>query len=249
MPDGFWKKVKPTVISYDHYHFVYPNDRADFFENLYTVRNVALKHKLPFWNIVLVTQHFGYRHLTEPELRFEAMQTLAFGGKGLIWFTYWSPQGFDPAAKWEHAIINEDGSRDPHYDMVKKINADVLAIGNELLKCTSTEVFQTGKPPTTIPSIAKFSPPMKASASSPMKILDEGNLTVGLFKSPAKKRLALIANRDYKNELTTRAIVEPVNATVEIFDPAKKSWSRAPLRERGVIEVQLPAGAATLLRW
>ena len=50
----------------------------------------------------------------------------AFGGKGLLWFTYWSPEGSDQSTKWEHALINADGSRDPHYDMVKRVNAQTL---------------------------------------------------------------------------------------------------------------------------
>ena len=75
----FAEKVKPFVLSYDHYALTNAGDRADFFPNLETVRAVSLDTNIPFWNIVLVTQHFDYRHLTEAELRFEAMQTLAFG--------------------------------------------------------------------------------------------------------------------------------------------------------------------------
>jgi hypothetical protein len=87
----FAQVVKPAMISYDHYHFTNSGDRADFFENLDTVRKVSLESGIPFWNIVLVTQHGDYRNLTEPELRYEAMQTLAYGAKGLLWFTYWAP--------------------------------------------------------------------------------------------------------------------------------------------------------------
>src|SRR6185295_4251792 len=79
---GFAKTVKPAMISYDHYYFA-AGDVASFFSNLSVVRQVGLDTNIPFWNIVLCTQHGGYRNLNEPELRFEAMQTLAYGGKGL----------------------------------------------------------------------------------------------------------------------------------------------------------------------
>ena len=53
-----------------------------------------------------------------------------------------------------------------------------------------------------------------------------GKLTVGLFKErDGKKTLAMIANRDYKQPVTTSAAVQPAPATVEVFDPAKKTWS------------------------
>ena len=61
--------------------------------------------------------------------------------------------------------------------------------------------------------------------------------------------IALIASRDYKMESSVRASIQPVNASVEAFDPSTKRWSPAPIRERGVVEIVLPAGGATLLRW
>jgi hypothetical protein len=250
------KTVHPFVISYDHYHFTYHGDREDFFENIETVRKASLAARIPFWGIVLAIQHFDYRNLTEAELRWEAMQTLAFGARGLLWFTYWSPQDPDdktPREKrsviWEHAIIDEHGKKDAHYDMIKRVNAELLALGNELIKCTSTEVFQTGKPVTTRPSIAKFSPATKPSARSPIQMLDNSNVTVGVFQSPDGRRLALIANRDYKNAIVPRATVKPINRPIEIFDAATKTWLPAPIRERGVVEPQIPAGGAALLRW
>jgi hypothetical protein len=231
------EKVKPFVISYDHYNFTNEGDRPDFFENLETVRRVSLEKKIPFWNIVLVTQHFGYRHLTAAELRFEAMQTLAFGARGLLWFTYWMPRGVPAPEGWKHSLILADGSRDPHYDMVKAINADVKAIGDALGKCESTGVFHHGEGGTI------------KMTSSPI-VPKGGKLTVGLFKErDGKKTLAMIANRDYKQSVTTSAVVQPASATVEIFDPAKKSWSPVQHDAQAAVPLTLPAGGGVLLRW
>ncbi|MEA2707557.1 MAG: hypothetical protein QOF78_158 [Phycisphaerales bacterium] len=229
-------KVKPFVISYDHYHFTNEGDRSDFFENLDTVRKIALEKKIPFWNIVLVTQHMGYRHLTEPELRFEAMQTLAFGARGLLWFTYWDPTGPPNPGNWSHAMINLDGSRDPHYDMVKAINADAKAIGDVLGQCQSTNVFHHGEGGT----IKMLNSPI---------VPKKGRLTVGVFKHRDGKTLALIANRDYKQPIKTSAIVQPANAAVEVFDPVKKTWSPVQHDAQGGVPITLPAGGGMLLRW
>ena len=230
-------KVKPSVISYDHYNFTNEGDRADFFENLQTIRKVSLEKRIPFWNIVLVTQHFGYRHLTEPELRFEAMQTLAFGARGLLWFTYWMPRGVPEPQSWKHSLILADGSRDPHYDMVKAINADAKAIGDVLGQCESTGVFHHGEGGTI------------KMTSSPI-VPTSGQLTVGLFRHRRDgKTLAMIANRDYKQPAKTSAIVQPAMATVEIFDPAKKTWSPVQHDEQSAVPIALPAGGGVLLRW
>jgi hypothetical protein len=213
------RTVKPFVLCYDHYHLTNSGDRADFFENLQTIRKVSLETTIPFWNIVLVTQHGDYRNLTEAELRFEAMQTLAFGGKGLLWFTYWSPKGSDNSTEWNNAMIDENGKRTPHYDMVKRINAQTLAVGDELFPCASTAV--------TLPALGE-------------KGVAHG-LTVGTFKHPSGKTLMLIANADYKQPAKAKPPADAKGA--EAFDPATRSWSAAEAT------MQVPPGGAVLLRW
>lgn len=230
------EQVKPFVISYDHYHFTNEGDRADFFENLDTIRKVSLESRIPFWNIVLVTQHFGYRHLTEAELRFEAMQTLAFGGRGLLWFTYWMPAGVPEPEGWKHSMINADGTRDPHYDMVKRVNAEAKAIGDILATAESTAVFHHGEGATL------------KSADSPITALD-GQLTVGAFRSRDGKNLAMVTSRNYKEQTRARVLIQPPNAAVEVFEPAAKTWSPATIGERGVVHLELPAAGGALLRW
>ena len=224
--------VKPSVISYDHYHFLDYGDRKnpageiEFFENLDTIRKVALEKNIPFWNIVLLTKHGAYRHLTEPELRFEAMQTLAHGASGLIWFTYWSPAGFDSTFDWHHAMINPDGSRDPHYDMVKVINADVLAYAQAMRGAKSTEI------------------------RSPLGDRKNSPLTVGHFKTEDNRDLRFIANTDYKKPTTIPFAIPSQKA--ERFDPATKKWNPVEAETKdgkSHVTLTLPPGDAALLRW
>jgi hypothetical protein len=231
----FAEKVRPFVLSYDHYAFTESGDRPDFFENLATVRQASLDRGIPFWNIVLVTQHFGYRWLTEDELRFEAMQTLAFGARGLLWFTYWMPEGVPEPQSWKHSLIAADGTRDPHYAMVRGINADVRAIGDALGRARSVAVFQHGPGAT----IERRSSPVVPSG---------GKLTIGVFEEDGGKKFALVTNRDYRQLSRTSVTVSPANATVQVFDPATKTWSRAPTAD-GAVPLELAAGDGVLLRW
>jgi len=131
--EDYINTVKPSVVSYDHYHFTNHGDRPGFFENLSIVRELSLKHELPFWNIVLSISHFDYRNLTEAEKRYEAMQTLAYGGKGVFFFTYWQPE----PKNWGDAIINFDGTPTRQYEEVNHVNHDVQAIGRYLLHAVS----------------------------------------------------------------------------------------------------------------
>jgi hypothetical protein len=227
----FAKTVKPFVLCWDHYHFTNHGDRPDYFENLRTVRKVALETHTPFWQIVLAIQHFDYRNETEAELRYDAMQTLAFGGRGLLWFTYWSP-GADPNVHWQHAMINPDGSKDPHYEMVKKVNLDTKAIGDALGGAESIAVYE---PP------AKETHAGMLPEDSPIRV-SSNELTVGIFKGKSGKHLAMLASRDYKHEQNLRISLAK-GGDFEVFDPKTKKWIA------GQTTQTLLPGGGLLMRW
>lgn len=224
----YMETVRPFVLSYDHYHFLQSGDRAEFFSNLAAARRTANAHETHFWNIVLATQHFGYRNLTEAELRFEAMQTLAYGGKGLLWFTYWMPGGVDPS--WKESPLSAEGRRTPHYYQIRRINREVAAMGRELLSAESLQVFRGGaRPP-----------------DAPLEVTGPGDLTVGLFRAPSGHRLALVASADYRRPVTASVRLSSIQ-TPERFDLRAGRWIPLP-DEKNVSFDLVPAGAA-LLRW
>ena len=48
----FIKEVRPSLLSYDHYHFAVGGDRPEYFLNLALIRRTALDAQIPFLNIV-----------------------------------------------------------------------------------------------------------------------------------------------------------------------------------------------------
>src|SRR5687768_6541306 len=233
----FVKQVNPFVISYDHYPFRNGGDNPQYFTNLAILRNASIASKRPFWNIAQLVKHYDYRALTEPELRFQAMQTLAFGGKGLLWYTYWYPGEPNPTV--DHAMIAHDGTPTREYGWIKSINADARAIGNELIACESWATFHTGEP-------VQYAPPPK----TPLTVEGAGRFTTGVFNGPGGKMLALVTNRDYaKPARALVRVVAPAGTAIEKFDPAATKWAPAALDGSGGLAIDLPAGAGVLLRW
>ena len=226
--DRFVDTVRPRVLSYDHYPFVTGLDRPQYFFNLAVIRNAAARAKLPFWQICQVVQHYDYRQLTEGELRFQAMQTLAFGGRGLLWYTYWYPGELNATVK--HAMIEYDGSRNVNYERIKRINADAKAIGDELLPANSWATYHVGPG-------GEYA--MPAGVNSPVEIESAGKLTVGVFHHSDGRTLALVANRDYG--AATPIAARKVDAA---FDPRAKKWSDAT----SPIMRELAPGDAVLLQ-
>ena len=234
--DRFVKAVDPFVISYDHYPFINGSDRPDYFTNFAIIRNASIATKRPFWNIAQVVKHYDYRALTEPELRFQAMQTLAFGGKGLLWYTYWYPG--EPNSPVDHSMIAYDGTPTRVYEWIKAINADARAMGNQLIDCESWATFHTGEP-------VQYAPPAK----TPISIEGTGRFTTGVFRASDGKTVTLITNRDYTKPIRAAVRVLPAGAALEKFDPAATTWSPAVLDAGGRLSVDLPAGAGVLIRW
>ena len=238
--EGFIEAVHPFTVSYDHYHFTNHGDRPTFFSNLESARRVSQKHGLPFWQIVLITQHFDYRKLKEGETRYEAMQTLAYGAKGLMYFTYWTP---DASSMWKEGIIQWDGTPSYHYDQVRRVNRDVQTIGRELLLADSTHVYQTG----TLPTGGTPAP-----AAAPVRTVAPGvEVTVGIF-ARGRQTLALIANRDYRTERMMDLRFTTGGERLEQLDLASGKWKKAGNQQPNayyVGDLRLSPGGAELFRW
>ena len=224
------REVKPAIVSYDHYHFHTKYDRPGFFSNLHTVRRESLAAGLPFWQIVLLTNHFDYRLPTEAEKRFEVMQTLAFGGKGVMYFTYWKP-----FKDWGTAMIDMDGKRTHQYDEVKRINHDVQAIGKHLLKAKSTAVFEYGQPGDL------------TNTGKDVVMFDGPRITVGLFEA-GETRYAMFANRNYRNEAMTVVRIETGGKPMKGLEKKSGEWRDVALTD-GKVPLKLAPGDGELYRW
>src|SRR5262245_6284872 len=134
-------QVKPAVLSTDHYDHFVNGERGEFVENVAGTAQVAREYGLPFWGIVLVTQHAGFRAVDDALLRWQVAQWVSYGAAGIGYFTYWTPAP-DSTVNWRDGMIRwESGERSPHYEQVRSLNARLLPLGETLrgLAWLSTE--------------------------------------------------------------------------------------------------------------
>ena len=132
------------IVSFDSYVIMADgSDRSDlFYANLERIRQASLAHGVPFWPFALTIKHYTYRRPSESDLRWQHFSNLAYGAKGLWYFTYWGPTNW---RGWDsRAIVDpRDGSRTELYDWVKTLNQAVLAMGDRLLRLKSVDVVHT----------------------------------------------------------------------------------------------------------
>lgn len=102
---------------------------VNYYNNLEIIRENARRRGLPWMDIILLIEHWHYRHPLEHEVRWEAFTALAYGSTALSYFTYWTP-GTAHTEPWSyhHGIILPNGTRGENYEMVKRLNAELQTV-------------------------------------------------------------------------------------------------------------------------
>ena len=147
--DNWIQTQSPKHISYDNYPLKTDGTIInDYFYNLDLIRAKTLDKKIPFWTFIQTLAISGTpgipdkREPSEVDIRWQVWSNLAFGAKGIQYFCYWSPG--NGSEQFGEALIDQNGKKTVRYDYVKKLNADINAIGKILLECHAVGVIQTG---------------------------------------------------------------------------------------------------------
>lgn len=232
-------RFQPAVLCNDHYEFMLSGDRGQFVENVAGLSAMAREAGVPFWAIVLLVQHLDYRAVTEGELRWQVSLLLAYGARGIGYFTYWTPAP-DPELDWHPAVITYDGRRTPWYPVLADFNRRVRPAGETLASLDwISSTHAGGTPPGGLP----FVPDSLLAAV-------EGRAAIGQFADSLGTRYLLVANRD---SLSSGRVRLTFSRAVHLArqDGPDGSWSALstadhPLAPR--VEIVLAPGDFTLLR-
>lgn len=202
---AFVETCKPTALSYDHYAlFEGGGLREGYFANLESMRKAGLEHGLPFWNIVLTSAHFNYRETTDADVRFQVYTSLAYGARGIAYFTYFTP-------KWGNyrlGPIDQFGNETPTWGKLRTVNLQVAKLAPTLLKLRSDRVYHFGDVP-------------KGAEAAPADSLVEaigGPMLVGESTHEDGSRYLMVVNKSFtasapcRPKLRAEAKLEQVSA-------------------------------------
>lgn len=184
--DRFVATVHPPFISYDHYALMDDGTVRDgYFQNLESVRRASLANNLPFWNIVLSNSHFHYAEPSDAGLRFQAYTTLAYGARGLCYFTYIAPE----AGNYRLAPLDQFGHKTPTWTMLRNVNLQVHRLGPTYIKLQSVNVFHFPEAPVDCRDL---------SSAVHVSGLSGGEFVVGEFNGPGGAPYAMVVNKSLK---------------------------------------------------
>lgn len=234
----FVKKVKPAVLSYDHYHFFknkylgFPEDGKQYFLNLALIREAAIAGQIPFNNIIQAsTYDRNWRMPTENELRWLIYTTLAYGGRGISYFLYWGPE------KW--GGFYREGKSVPVDAALPRLNSEIAALSPFLMNKQSLHVYHSGPLPEGC---------LPFNRACPIKITSQGEFVLGLFgKSTAAIDSFMIVNRSYSNAETATFSTPPAN--LERFETVTREWIKCKPNKDHQYSVNLQPGQGQLFRF
>ncbi|MBI5170497.1 MAG: T9SS type A sorting domain-containing protein [Candidatus Eisenbacteria bacterium] len=228
--------VRPALLCADQYDFLEGGDRHQLIECAATLTALARERGVPCWGIVQLVQHRGYRAVTPGLLRWQVGHWLAYGARGIGYFTYWTPAP-DAAWDWQPAMISHAGVRAPLYDDVRTLNASAAAVGNALAGMTWLACEQAGS---LSPGGTPFAPDGAIAAV-------EGRATLGAFVDSLARAHVLVVNADSATARTVTLALAGTGRRAWTLG-ADGAWSEAAVTAAGRCALALAPGAFTLLR-
>ncbi|MEF2243678.1 beta-galactosidase [Paenibacillus sp. IITD108] len=234
----YLQTFKPSVLSYDHYPFLKKtsedesaNITEDYYYNLELIRSEALKANTPFW-LFIQTLDFNLTHRdpTEDELRWQIYTSLAYGAKGIQYFTYWTPKpgGSETFGK---GIIDLEGNQTRHYGEVQRLNKEVQALGRQLLNLKSEGVIHHGFVPPLIAELKESFGPIEEIAGDPA--------VIGCFSDDKGQSSILVVNASYEKSSSTTISLKPNIKNITLWKNGEPQTSKVV---GGKVELELIPG-------
>jgi len=236
--DKYIQVFKPQIISWDYYPFASDGFRGGYYENMEVVRAAALKAGIPFWAFTMSCQiDPPYPAPKESWIRLQLYSDLAYGAKGLQYFTYALPHS--GSEDFKTAILDANGKPTYLYNITKQVNSEIHSLETTLMRLTSVGVYHT-KP---LPNGTKSLP-----GNFYIKDIKGGPMIVGYLKDKSMHPYLLLVNRDYDKEVNFTLSVSPnVKGLMEVSKSGKKDPTVYKAKN-GIIEIPFNEGDGRLFR-
>ncbi|MBQ0106287.1 MAG: hypothetical protein KBT47_09695, partial [Armatimonadetes bacterium] len=117
------KDCKLDYLSYDNYSIFATQglDEDRFYNNLEEVRKICDKTNSKLVNIINSVAHFNYAEPNDYTINVQGWSTLAYGGKGLTYFTFYTPH----RGNYRAGAYDVYGQRTPLWQVIKRMNYNI----------------------------------------------------------------------------------------------------------------------------
>ena len=211
----FVEQCKPPILSYDNYPI---GENVEFsygyWANMWDVRSVALKNRIPFHTILLTAAHFNYRVPTAADLKLQIYGALAYGARGLAYYKFCSePLSVLNAPDLGNfrGPLDEFGEKTRVWEDLRNVNRQVLNLAPTLLKLRSDDVYHVGEIPERNHGITDSSLVTKLEAGTAF--------IIGDFTHDDGSRWVMIVNKSLKESAFCRPVFRNKPTLVRYLSP------------------------------
>ncbi len=146
---------KPRVLCFDHYPNLKEAEggfRNNFYSNLSVIRKKSLEYDIPFWIIILSSEHLSYRKPSFEDISLQVYSALAYGAKGIGYYLYsksWENVGYKSWLLEDYVDDPRvpDSLHGPLFIPVQNLNKQVQVLGKILTELESVDVIHTSDYP------------------------------------------------------------------------------------------------------
>ncbi|MBL9214156.1 MAG: hypothetical protein JNG83_01640 [Opitutaceae bacterium] len=208
--------------------------KPEMFEVLEHYRSFSLARGIPFWAFACSVHHGPYPPPTEGFLRFQLLCNLAYGARGLQYFTY----------AYASALVRPDGTPQPELAVAARVNRELHQLWRVLGELQSIAVYHAGPPW----SGTRALPP----GNQPMTVNLKGDpAVVGVFQDREGMKYVLLVNRnpvDWGRFEIEAHVQEGPDQHLTFLDPEDGVFFRRWPYRAGFLPVTLPPGGGILFR-
>lgn len=156
---NYIEQTDVDVICYDYYAQMTERQYEDpnYFTNLKYFMDNSQKLGINFWNTLLSTAHFRYRIPSYDDMRWQVNTSLAYGAKGILYFTFYTPDNTHRnETNYRQGPINWWGERTDVFYHIKDVNRELhQRWGDLFIDMDVTKVVHYPKAP--LENLASFS--------------------------------------------------------------------------------------------
>ncbi|MFI4910940.1 MAG: sugar-binding protein [Sedimentisphaeraceae bacterium JB056] len=254
--------AKPPVIINCHYApMLDGSDRDDMYADKELMRKHALLNNIGNMSFISAAAYRDwYRVPSESDFYWQVYTCLAYGSKG-IWYWNWRIKPVKDVF-FEGLVTYKDDKPTESYEYVKNVNAEVLALGDLLLKLRSRNVWHTGE---VVPQGTTRFVPMPDSGSSVIYDFVGDDFIVSEFDnqddSADKSTYVMLVNKRHgagklssDPSLKAEAIFKPADyyGFVYHYPQSDKAVLLEPFEyngEKGYYKISLEGGKGAMLRF
>ncbi len=144
--DDYIRIYKPQILSFAYYPlFEAGIMQLGYFDNMSVMRRKAAEAKIPFWFYVQTCSFSDNTRIpSEADLHWLVNTALAYGSKGIQYFTYVVPISFPGGEQFNGAMIDLQGNPTEVYGYAQTINKFITEVDEVLMCSLSKGLMKSG---------------------------------------------------------------------------------------------------------